>query len=61
MRDPGACAETGATVNTIRYVFALVMLIFIPSSILFWVIVHPFIGFWRRLGAAWTYGIVSAF
>lgn len=33
-----------------RYYFALVMLMFFPSGLLYWFSVHPFIGFWRRAG-----------
>jgi len=42
----------------VRYVIAFVMVFLIPLSIIFWFIVHPFIRFWRRLGAVRTYGIV---
>ncbi len=44
--------------NGVRYFIAFVMFFVVPLSILFWLIVHPFIRFWRKLGAAWTYTIV---
>ena len=30
-----------------------------PVGLLLWVVIHPFAAFWRRLGTAWTYGILS--
>jgi len=36
--------------STVRYVFAVALLIGLPPGLLMWFIVHPFIGFWRRLG-----------
>ena len=37
--------------STVRYVFAVALVIGLPPGVLMWFIVHPFIGFWRRLGA----------
>lgn len=36
--------------NQVRYGVALATLMFVPGSILFWFSIHPFIGFWRRVG-----------
>jgi protein-S-isoprenylcysteine O-methyltransferase Ste14 len=33
-----------------RYYLALFLLMFFPGGILYWFSVHPFIGFWRRIG-----------
>lgn len=41
--------------DKIRYGFALLLLVSLPPGVLFWFIVHPFIGFWRRVGPGWTY------
>ena len=30
-----------------------------PVGLLLWVVIHPFAAFWRRLGATWTYCILS--
>jgi len=38
-----------------RYMLALWMAAFLPPAILFWIVVHPFIGFWRRVGVGPTY------
>ncbi|MFQ5742099.1 MAG: methyltransferase family protein [Acidobacteriota bacterium] len=45
--------------NSARYYVALVLLITLPPAVAFWFVIHPFVGFWRRLGAAPTYLIVS--
>jgi len=37
--------------NELRYVLALANLMFVPGSILFWFSLHPFVQFWRRVGA----------
>ncbi len=33
-----------------RYYLALYLLMFFPGGMLYWFSVHPFIGFWRRIG-----------
>jgi steroid 5-alpha reductase family enzyme len=30
-----------------------------PPAILFWLVIHPLVHFWRRLGPGWTYAIVG--
>ena len=47
--------------NTIRYYVALILVIILPTGFLFWLLIHPFVRFWRRLGPGWTYGIVCSF
>ncbi|MCG8607068.1 hypothetical protein MJD09_19050 [bacterium] len=50
--------------DSVRYYLALIILVTFPPGILFWLIVHPMIHFWRRLGTALTYvvvGIISLF
>lgn len=37
--------------NELRYVLALATLMFVPGSVLFWFSLHPFVRFWRRMGA----------
>ena len=46
--------------TAIRYYLALLGLLFIPTSILIWVMIHPLVGFWRRLGMHGTYAEVLA-
>lgn len=42
-----------------RYAFALLLAATLPPAVLLWVAIHPFASFWRRLGPAWTYGILG--
>ncbi len=37
---------------------AVLVLVAYPPPIAFWLITHPFIGFWRKLGPGWTYAIL---
>lgn len=46
-----------------RYWFGLLLLAMLPGSMLYWIIVHPLAGFWRRLGpkrAFWIVGVICA-
>jgi protein-S-isoprenylcysteine O-methyltransferase Ste14 len=45
--------------NAIRYSLALLLVISLPAMLLFWLLIHPFVHTWRRLGPAWTYSIVG--
>ena len=47
--------------NTVRYYVALILVIILPPVLYFWLLIHPFVRFWRRLGPGWTYGIVCSF
>ena len=38
-----------------RYGIALFLVVFGPASVIFWVVVHPLAGFWRRIGYQWGY------
>ena len=44
--------------NTLRYLVAVWSVAFMPPAILFWFAVHPFVGFWRRVGVARTYWVL---
>jgi protein-S-isoprenylcysteine O-methyltransferase Ste14 len=35
----------------IRYVMALMVVVFTPGAFLYWFVIHPFAPFWRRVGA----------
>ncbi|MBN2171827.1 MAG: hypothetical protein JW819_10970 [Candidatus Krumholzibacteriota bacterium] len=37
------------------YIVALLTVVTLPGAAAIWLVVHPFIRFWRRAGAAWTY------
>ena len=34
--------------DQVRYVVAVLLVVFTPPAMLFWFVVHPFTGFWRR-------------
>jgi protein-S-isoprenylcysteine O-methyltransferase Ste14 len=44
--------------DTFRYILALLFVLFLPPMLLYWPIVHGFIGFWRRVGPVVTYAVV---
>jgi protein-S-isoprenylcysteine O-methyltransferase Ste14 len=46
-------------VDTARYILALLTLVGLVPGFLLWFFIHPFAGFWRRLGPVWTYAILS--
>lgn len=46
---------------TVRYVFAVLTVVGLPPAIAWWYLVHPFVDFWRRIGARgtiWTVGVL---
>lgn len=47
--------------DTARYVLAVLLVIGIPPAVVWWFIVHPFVGFWRRVGAKWTFTFLAVF
>jgi protein-S-isoprenylcysteine O-methyltransferase Ste14 len=46
-------------VDTARYWLALVLVVSIPPGFIYWFVIHPFAGFWRRLGPVKTHMIVA--
>jgi len=45
-------------VDTARYVVALITIVPVPSAILFWLVVHPNVRLWRRLGLSLSYTLL---
>lgn len=43
-----------------RYWVALVMVVSLPPALLLWLVIHPFVHFWRRVGPAAAYACVLA-
>jgi len=37
---------------------ALVMVVSLPPALLLWLVIHPLVGFWRRVGPVGTYAVV---
>jgi protein-S-isoprenylcysteine O-methyltransferase Ste14 len=46
-------------IDTARYWIALLLLVCLPPGVMLWFFIHPFVRFWRRLGAGWTYALLS--
>lgn len=44
--------------ENIKYYLALLTVVTWPPALVFWFVIHPFIAFWRKLGARLTYTIV---
>lgn len=44
--------------NTARYIVAIVLLVGVTYAIPYWLIVHQFVGFWRRLGLRLAYSLL---
>jgi protein-S-isoprenylcysteine O-methyltransferase Ste14 len=48
-------------VTLVRRFIAVLLVISLPPAILYWFIIHPFIGFWRRAGLRATYVFLIVF
>lgn len=46
--------------NALRYYLALAQAVTLPPLLLPWLLIHPFISFWRRVGPTLTYALVGA-
>ncbi len=46
--------------DSLRYSVAFLFLLGLPPGLFFWLCIHPFAAFWRRLGLGWAYGLVGA-
>ena len=44
--------------NTARYVVALLAVTAFPAAMLYWLLVRPFVRFWRRLGLVPSYVVL---
>lgn len=55
VRDP----DRSLPVDSARYVVALLLVIFLPPALLWWYLVHPFVDFWRGVGAGKTLAIMT--
>jgi len=38
-----------------RYVLGVMLIVGVPPAVIFWLLIHPFVGFWRRVGSWATY------
>jgi protein-S-isoprenylcysteine O-methyltransferase Ste14 len=47
--------------DLLRYYLGVGLALMLPPAILYWFIVHPFVGFWRRVGVRGTMGFLIVF
>jgi protein-S-isoprenylcysteine O-methyltransferase Ste14 len=47
--------------DTVRHVLGIVLVVSVPPAVAFWLIVHPFARWWRRVPVAVTYAFLIAF
>lgn len=45
-------------IDRARYVLGVLTVIVLPPGLLFWLVIHPWARWWRRLGPRGTYGLV---
>jgi len=45
--------------DTVRRILGVLLIVGLPPAVLYWLIVHPFVGFWRRVGPRVTYSVVA--
>jgi protein-S-isoprenylcysteine O-methyltransferase Ste14 len=45
--------------NTVAYLAAVSIVATLPAAILYWLLIHPFAAFWRRLGKGASFTIVG--
>lgn len=48
-------------IDLARYVIGALLVITLPPAIAYWYILHPFIGFWRRVGMTPTFWFLGIF
>lgn len=46
-------------IESLRYGLAWLTLASVPAAVLYWYVVHPFVGFWRRIGKVGTFSAMA--
>ena len=47
--------------DTFRYIVGVLLVVGLPPGVLWWFVLHPFVGFWRRLGVRLTMIVLGLF
>jgi protein-S-isoprenylcysteine O-methyltransferase Ste14 len=47
--------------DTVRYVLGVLLVVGLPPGIVWWYVVHPMVGFWRRMGVRITMTVMGVF
>ena len=45
--------------TTARYIIAVLLVTSLPPAMAWWFVIHPFVGFWRRIGKTITYTVMT--
>ena len=45
--------------STARYIIAVLLVVSLPPAIGWWYVIHPFVGFWRKIGKPITYTVMT--
>ena len=45
--------------STARYIIAVLLVVSLPPAIGWWYVIHPFVGFWRRVGKPITFSVMT--
>lgn len=53
--------ESGLEMDAFRYTLGVLLLVGLPPGLSWWFAVHPFVGFWRKLGAKATMTVMILF
>jgi hypothetical protein len=48
----------GTAMSGFRYYLALLLTVCLPPLLLYWLLLHPFVRFWRGLGPGLSFGII---
>lgn len=48
-----------SSMNTARYFVGVLLVTFMPPALIWWFVVHPFVGFWRHLGPKVTLTVMG--
>ncbi len=51
--------EPAGWIDTVRYVVGVLFVISLPPALVYWFLVHPWVAFWRRLGAARSFIVLA--
>ena len=47
--------------NTFRYILGVLLVVGLPPGVVWWFVVHPFVGFWRKVGVRGTMTVMALF
>lgn len=45
--------------TTVRYYIGVLLVVGVPPAVIWWFLIHPFVGFWRRVGVGVSLTVVS--